>query len=77
MDTVVYNILNSKFIVLPESFLFENNYLKKNDEKNLKSSITVNFDNHNENKMKEYIFDYENLNIDKIKQLLKKHDLNL
>ena len=64
----LYNNINSKFLIIPQNELYKLNYIKSNnDDIKLKSSLTINFDSNN--KLINYIFDYNNLDIIKLKKL--------
>ena len=69
----LYNTTNSKFLVIPTFELVKLNIIKDNNIKNqeLKSSFMINFDNCKEHPLKNYVFDYDNLDIPKLLNLFK------
>ncbi len=68
-----YNTVNSMFIVIPSFELAKEGYVidKDNDKQVLKSSFTMNFDDYKNHKFAKYVFDYNKLDINKLKNLIK------
>lgn len=60
---------NGKFYVIPEDILFENGYLGKDGKTKLYLSTT----NQNTNWANEYLFDYDNVDKDRLLKILKKN----
>lgn len=66
-----YNSFNSMILVIPENELLIHNYINENKQKKLKSSFCINFKNITKNKFSNYVFDYNNLDTEKLAKLLK------
>jgi len=69
----LHNNINSMFLVIPTSKLENYGYIKdkNNPDKNLKSSFSINFKNYKNHIFADYVFDYDKLDITKLKNLIK------
>ena len=60
------------FLVIPENVLITHNYINYNNkQEKLMSSFCINFKNITDNKFSNYVFDNDNLDIDKLTKLFK------
>ena len=67
-----YNTFNSMFLVIPENVLITHNYINYNNkQEKLMSSFCINFKNMTDNKFSNYVFDNDNLDVDKLTKLFK------
>ncbi len=66
----LYNTTNSKFLVIPELIMIDNNFVDCDNNQKLSSTFSINFENCEGHKFEDYIFDYDKLDVDKLKNLL-------
>jgi hypothetical protein len=64
----IHSDIDDRFWIIPEIVLYEKGYISKADETKIKKAIYI---SHNTEWIKEYQYDYNNINMEKIEKLFK------